>query len=44
MGHERSRHGIEALVTAPPYADFLDENKRGLRKFIAIIQSRNLSQ
>lgn len=25
-------------------ADFLDEQKRGLRKFIAIIQSRNLSQ
>jgi hypothetical protein len=25
-------------------ADFLDEERRGLRKFIAIIQSRNLSQ
>lgn len=42
---------LGAELTAADYAsalggvaDFLDEQKRGLRKFISIIQSRNLSQ
>lgn len=42
LGQRYAFDDYRAVLTG--VADFLDEEKRGLRKFIAIIKSRNLSQ